>query len=293
MKPLKKIKKLYHNLNIKIAHTRGLSLIRKEVKELLRVNLFKTLYFNFTIFPFRDAIYLPVWLYGRIKLGTLEGRIIIEGKKRHRVICIGKTTDYFGYRYISSINIHKGGRWLLKGPFFSSQGTNIEIFGTLITGANCALGTGVNLRCLQEIHIGEGSDITLDCQVFDTNFHFLQDIKTGKISRMTEKIRIGDFCWIGNRTTISKGTNLPDYTIVCSNSLINKDYTELSGKHALIGGIPAKFIAEGLHRIYSDKIEQKISKQFQENQQSFIIEDIIPYNKLSDSEERAKHVSDF
>lgn len=45
-----------------------------------------------------------------------------------------------------------------------------------------------------------------------------------------------------------KGTYLPAYTIVASNSLVNKNYLEM-GEHCLIGGVPAKYITDGVERL--------------------------------------------
>ena len=57
-----------------------------------------------------------------------------------------------------------------------------------------------------------------------------------------------------------KGTYLPAYTIVASNSLVNKNYKEM-GEHCMIGGIPAKFITNGVERLLlNDKEIDKLFK---------------------------------
>ena len=43
-----------------------------------------------------------------------------------------------------------------------------------------------------------------------------------------------------------KGTKTPDYTIVASNSLCNKDYTKEITSESIIGGTPAKLITKNL-----------------------------------------------
>lgn len=47
--------------------------------------------------------------------------------------------------------------------------------------------------------------------------------------RLTRPIVIHDNVWIGNRFTIAKGTILPSYSIVVSNSMTNKDFSEDGG----------------------------------------------------------------
>ena len=38
------------------------------------INLFKTLWFNFKVFPFAVAKKLPVWLYGKVTFRSLAGK---------------------------------------------------------------------------------------------------------------------------------------------------------------------------------------------------------------------------
>lgn len=71
---------------------------------------------------------------------------------------------------------------------------------------------------------------------------------------------IGNYCWIGNRCTISPGTILPDYTTVTSNSVVNKDFSSLPA-YPTIGGVPAKFIREGWTRVWDTAREQVYHKQ--------------------------------
>lgn len=46
-----------------------------------------------------------------------------------------------------------------------------------------------------------------------------------------------------------KGTQTPDYCITASNSICNKDYTNLPS-YSLIAGSPAKFIKQGVRRLF-------------------------------------------
>jgi acetyltransferase-like isoleucine patch superfamily enzyme len=59
-----------------------------------------------------------------------------------------------------------------------------------------------------------------------------------------------------------KGTITPDFLIVGSNSLLNKDYTKTIEPYSIIGGAPAKFIKKGYERIFDLNIEQKYNECF-------------------------------
>lgn len=265
MNPIRILFWPYHKLNQTLVKIPFFDRLRTELKEIRKANLTKTLYFNFKMFPFHIARKLPVWIYGKVKFYSLDGEIRFNCPIRGHIVTIGKTTDFFGARYISTIGIHQGGIWIINGTCFISEGALIEIKGTLVTGYLTAVGTASKVRCHEYIELGDGVDITEECQVFDTNFHFTQNIKTGEIKRMKSKVKIGDLSWVGNRTTISRGCILPSYTIVCSNSLVNKDFSGVKDRCPMIGGIPARLIGSGNHRIYNFKLEKELWDKFGKN----------------------------
>lgn len=264
MNPIRIVLWPYHKLNQTLVKIPFFDKLRTELKEIRKANITKTLYFNFKMFPFHIARKLPVWIYGKVKFYSLDGEIRFNCPINARIVCIGKGMEYFGARYISTININRGGIWIINGHFIANRGAliNVQKGAYLSTGKNVLLGASAKIRCLEEIHIDDGVGITEECQIFDSNFHFTQNIKTGEVKRMSGKIIIGKLCWIGNRSTISKGTKLPDYSIVCSNSLVNKDFTNIKQKCPIIGGIPAKHIGSGIHRIYNENLQMYLSNIF-------------------------------
>lgn len=105
-----------------------------------------------------------------------------------------------------------------------------------------------NIGCWKSIIIGDRVWLTHRCQIFDTNYHYVANMRTRIMNNHKKAIRIGHDCWIGNSTTIMGGTVLPDGTIIASNSLCNKSYDEIP-KFSIIAGVPAKYISTDLHRI--------------------------------------------
>lgn len=254
--------RFYHNLNIKLSKISWIDNIRLDIKAIRRANIIKTLYFNFKMFPFKTAIKLPVWFYGKVKFDNLKGKIIFNCPVRKRLVNIGKYFDFYGHRYISSINLMYGSVWEINGLFIAGEGIVMNIGGKLSTGRASVLGTGGKISCNREIIIGNGTAVTGGCQVFDSNFHYIQNLETGEIKNMSQAIKLGSSCWIGNQCTISKGTVLPDFTIVCSNSLVNKDFSQYQGENILIGGSPAKYISRGIRRICDANDELKLHNYF-------------------------------
>jgi len=76
----------------------ALQRIRETLK--LHINLPKTLYFNFKVFDFRQAVRLPVFLYGKVDLDALHrGCVELSSKVRTGDVKFGGGwyTELYGY----------------------------------------------------------------------------------------------------------------------------------------------------------------------------------------------------
>lgn len=204
--------------------------------------------------PLKEAVRLPIHLYGRIDLCDKipGGRISFGNKPRFGGWIIG----------------------LSKGPTFGNNHdvTNLCVEGELILGNHGLIRNGCTLCIrknsivkigtdfdmadrskiisLNNITIGNTVRVSWESQVFDTNFHYVCDVDSN-VHRLTSPVSIGDYSWIGNRVTINKGTCLGNYSIVASNSLVNKDFG--NEEHCIYGGIPARKLKSGYTRLYWDK----------------------------------------
>lgn len=233
--------------------------MRKLRKRYDKLNYYKTFLVNFRLLPFKQAIRLPIFVYGKTAIYGLAGKIIFECPIKKGMIIIGKNTDKFSAHNRSLLELN--GTIIFKGTFLASNGVTIQVsHGALLEiGDIVSLGACAKIRCLYWITIGCGTGIVEECQIFDTNFHCTKDVGTGIVNNPCDKITIGKFCWVGNRSTIMKGTVLADDTIVASNSLLNKNYEiRYDDKFPILGGIPAKLIGSGKVRIYDIHEETKI-----------------------------------
>jgi hypothetical protein len=68
-----------------------------------------------------------------------------------------------------------------------------------------------------------------------------------------------------------KRVDIPAYTIVASNSLVNKNFKEI-GEHCMIGGVPAKYISDGVERLLLN--DREIDKLFNGTNNIIDYEDI-------------------
>lgn len=234
----------------------------KFIKNLLKLNIWSTIYLNFKMFDFKIAVKLPIYVYGKTDFRDLSGKIIIDAPIKRGMIVIGKKRYIINSVPVSTFTIR--GTIIFKGEvslgcghyIFVSQNATLTIGteGTLL-GAYC------KLICFESITIGNRVRMAWEAQLIDSNFHYFEGENTAPL---TKPIVLNDNLWIGNRVTIMRGTVLPSNTTVASNSLLNKDYTEY-GENILLGGMPAKLLKKNIKRIFDEKIEAELDKKYKYN----------------------------
>ena len=248
-----------------------------------RLNILKTLLFNFRTMPFKVAIKLPVFLYGKVDIYSLKGKVEFHDCEINKgMVKMGMNKEYLGtVSGASLIVLNNNSKLIFQGPSeFSSnfllrtgQGAHIEI------GKDTFFGSSFKLVCIKKITIGEQTRIAFESQIIDSDFHFTYNLEERKVKPREREIIIGAYNWIGNRTTISKGTRTKPFTIVASSSIINRDYTKNKEEFVVLGGQPARLIANNIRRIYPLDLENKLVQLFEEeiekipNQLQYEIED--------------------
>lgn len=229
-------------------------------------NIFCTLWLNFRCLALTQAWKLPIAVYGRPRFFNLSGKIRIEGKVSFAMIHFNKTRPGSPSNMGIQTEIMNQGTIIFHGKGTIGTGNKIRVAprAVLEIGTQFLITDMVNVGCYKSIIIGDQSWITHRCQVFDANYHFLANLNNRTINKWTKDIIIGKGCWVCNSTTITGGSIIPDFTTIASNSLVNKDYSSLR-ENSILGGIPAKLIAEGYRRVDNRSIELAIHKHFATN----------------------------
>lgn len=225
-----------------------------------------TFYFNFIFFPLRQAIKFPVFVYGRPKLFSQYGTMECVGKCKTGMVRLNVTIPGGPQFATGNTQLNIWGKVIFRGKCEIGSGNkiNVGLNGLLDMGDETKIAGFCNITVYTEVHIGSLSRIAHRSQVFDTNFHFIADFNKHYIRKWSKPISIGNYCWICNSSTITGGAVIPDKTIVASNSLVGKDFSDIPSE-SIIGGIPAKFISTGHRRVESQKLERAIFKYFAEN----------------------------
>lgn len=234
------------------------------------LSLWRTIYFNFRTMPFHIAVKLPVFIYGKVRLFGLNGKVVFENTAiRRGMVKIGKNADSFSlFDHSGFIQLgSKFSKIVFEGPTSISVNSKVRVVaGELHFGKYAYIGEGVRIVCNGgTIHIGAYSRVAFETIIMNSGFHHVYNSNKGSITRTTRPVRIGNYCWIGNRTTLSAGAAIKDYTIVCAGSIVNRDYTQMEGENQMLGGSPAKLICCGMKRIFSPKLESQVIEWFDEH----------------------------
>lgn len=230
------------------------------------IRIVKTIYLNFKLLPWHIAIKTPIYLYGPVSLYWLKGKIQIRSKNIYRgMIKLGRNYEYFnGTDGSSFIYMSPSSTIIFNGPCAIGNNYKIRVGTNAILefGEYTFFGSSIKFICTDNINIGRYTRCAYESQIIDTNSHFVYNERNNKVTRKKGIIEIGAFNWIGNRTTITKGTKTKEETIICANSTLNKDFTKLEENNQMLGGTPAKLIASGLKRIFSTDIDRKLEQYF-------------------------------
>jgi acetyltransferase-like isoleucine patch superfamily enzyme len=99
-------------------------------------------------------------------------------------------------------------------------------------GSNTFLGMRTELRCVDEILIGENCAISWDVSIMDSDFHRLDG------QAQSAPVHIGNHVWIGSRVTILKGVCVGEGAVIAAGAVVTKDVPA----RAVVGGVPARLI---------------------------------------------------
>lgn len=213
-----------------------------------------TLYFNFRYFPFKQALKIPVILY-KPKFVACKGKVVIESE----YITLGMIqlgiNQAHAYPHSGIVWENNGGTVVFKGKALIGNNSSLCIGpnAEVVFGKNFSATTTFKLVCWYKIDFDSNVCFGWDNIVLDTSFHRLKTRNGDWANKGYGNIYIGHDNWIATRCIILAGTETQPYTVVATNSLLQKRY---DNSYVLLGGSPAKIIKEGIYRdIFDDSID--------------------------------------
>jgi len=167
-----------------------------------------------------------------IKIGF--GSVGIFDKQKSRTILeIGGTIEFKG-----KASIGHGSKICIM-----SNGSNGG--GYLLIGHNFSISAESQIVCAKKIIFGDNCLLSWNILIMDTDFHKIIDRNNNQLNPNKEII-IGDKVWIGCRSTILKGSQIPNGNIIASGSVVTKSIHQQS---SIIGGNPIAILKENINWI--------------------------------------------
>jgi hypothetical protein len=211
------------------------------------LSIFKTLYFNFHYFPFRDAIRLPVFLYKGVKLKSTKGTIELDFSPiEPGRVQIGKAKYGFQTKHDHTIWEQGGGTVVFgqgvsfgRGTFFSMSENSALKFEK-----NVAFGGNDKIICKKSIVIGENTKVAWNVHIIDTDYHPTINTVFNTKNCAEKPIMIGSHNWLGFGSTLLKGSVTPNHCIVAANTTVNANYSGAGENIILAFEAGAKVIAK-------------------------------------------------
>ncbi len=226
--------------------------IRAYSKLLRNISLVRTVYVNLATQRFSHALRLPILVGKCVRIRTL-GSIDLVGPLKTGMLSLGVhhlTVDHNKNIFV----LENYGQIVSGNKVIIRSGCKLFVgeSGSLILGDDIQIGANAIIQVCKKINIDSTCRFSWNCQLLDSNIHFVKNLKSGKVSPREKEIHISSKCWIGNHAKIGKGITLNKGTIVAANSVVTKGP---KNENTIMAGAPAVEIAEGFERIFNHKEE--------------------------------------
>lgn len=202
----------------------------------------KSFWVSLHFFSLKDAIKLPVVVRYNTKIQALSGTIKVGrgGGKKTAMLSVGfSDVGIYDKKYSRTILEIKGTVVLKGSKVTLGHGSALSVQqGAIVTfGDNFCNTAEGKIVCQKSITFGNNVLTSWETLIMDTDWHAIQDVKTGEVSPIAKDIVIGDNVWIGTRSVILKGSTIPSGCIIGANTLCTKKFTQ---EQCVIAGNPAK-----------------------------------------------------
>ena len=206
----------------------------------LRKLNYKTILFNFHYLPFKMALKFPILISSKVVFIALKGKLVLQAPLHFGMIKIGfgdvGIFDKKKSRSIWELN----GKIIFNGTANIGHGSKISVGaeGILEIGNNFEISAESSIVAFKKIVIGNDCLISWDVLILDTDFHKILDFNNN-ILNAPKEIVLGNKVWVGARSLILKGSNIPSNAIIAAASVVNNI---LPTENTIYGGSPAKFL---------------------------------------------------
>ena len=133
--------------------------------------------------------------------------------------------------------------WSERGSCWTQENKDITIYNsaTLIGDVKIGNNTWIGPLCLLDggggLKVGSYCSISTGCQIL-THDSVKWALSGGKMPYEYESIAIGDCCFLGTHTVVTKGVTIGDHCLIAAGTVVTKDVSDFS----IVAGVPARVI---------------------------------------------------
>ena len=117
----------------------------------------------------------------------------------------------------------------------SAYGVNEK--ARIVIGNNTYIGDRTEIHAGKLVEIGNGCDISWDCNILDRDYH-----KLCSEEEVLKPVKICDNVWIGCGATVLKGVTVGKGSVIAAGAVVTKDVPP----GCLVAGNPAKVVRENI-----------------------------------------------
>ncbi len=131
------------------------------------------------------------------------------------------------------------GRWVHLGDGCALRAHE----GTVRLGDKVVLGSRVTVNCYLDVEIGAATLVADDVYICDFD-HVTTDLTRPIKDQGIVKspVRIGPDCWLGTKTTVTRGVRFGQGSVLAANAVATRD----APPYAIMGGVPARLLRSRL-----------------------------------------------
>lgn len=204
------------------------------------MNLLATLKLNFGLLPWHQAWHLPIVVDGRLRLDLgREARIVLPSEVRCGIVRLGSRHEtYKAAAGKAQLTLH--GTWQVAGSVRIGVDSCLYIHrgATFSTGRDVYIARDSQIECASQVTLGHNV-LAGEIYICDTAGHPVSH--RGEVQPMTKPIVVGDGCYLGFRTQLLRGTQIPPHSVVGSGAVCTRNYVATHPEgHVMLTGVPAE-----------------------------------------------------
>ena len=203
----------------------------------------KTLYVNFSTFPFLEAVKMPIIVMGKTKfVGLKKGVIVIDAPIRRgmiKVAALKSAKSGVAVNNSAKFVFRNNGKLVFKGDASFGAGTSICSSGdSIVFGERFSCNVNCFFSSCISIYFGEDVLLGWNVNIRDDDGHPDYDMLGNEINQAAP-VSIADHVWIASHVDILKGVTIAKGIIVGYRSLITQSALE---ENCIYAGSPAKVV---------------------------------------------------